>query len=183
MSRGGALLAALLLAGCASAPEPVSDREYDPGERPWQEIEASLPAFPDSADLIEVEVSPAISLRYYVDARSVSVGSDQVVRYTMVIRSPQGAENVSFEGLHCGQLRRKLYAVGGGDRTWLPARNPQWEIITGDRQFRHQSILYHGFFCPGRRTAVRDAAEAVDALKRGGHPDSLEAYQQRGSGQ
>lgn len=181
MRRLGALFGLVALAGCASAPEPVSDREYDPGERPWQEIETRLPAPPQPGDLIEVRVSPAINLRYFVDAKSISVGEDKVVRYTVVIRSPQGAQNVLFEGLLCGQVLRKLYATGLRDGSWAPARDPEWTRITSDRQSMYQQVLYQDFFCPGRKTAVKDAADAVAALRRGFHPDSLDAYQS-GSG-
>ena len=183
MKRAGALLAALVLAGCASsAPEPVTDREYDPGERPWQEIEAKLPPYPQPENLIEFRVSPAINLRHFVDADSISVGEDRVVRYTVVIRSPQGAQNVFFEGLLCGKVARKLYATGNRDGTWSPARDPEWERITANRQSMYQKILYEDFFCPGRKTTVKDQAEAVAALKRGYHPDSLDAYQRSSGG-
>lgn len=182
MKRLGALLAAVALAGCAAGPEPVSDREYDPGERPWQEIEATLPVYPDPGDLIEFRVSPAVNLRYFVDAKSISVGEDRVVRYTVVIRSPQGAENVMFEGLLCGRVLRKLYATGNRDGSWTPARTPEWERITSNRQSMYQQILYQDFFCPGRKTPVKDQADAVAALKRGYHPDSLEAYQRSSGG-
>jgi hypothetical protein len=183
MRRFAALLAIALLAGCASSePDPISYREYDPGERPWQDREVILPAYPSPSNLIEFRVAPTATLKYFVDADSISVGEDRVVRYTLVIRSPQGAENISYEGILCGRVLHKLYATGNRDGTWTKARDTRWERITRDRQSIQHMVLYDDFFCPGRKTSVKDAAEAVAALKRGYHPDSLEAYQRSSGG-
>lgn len=143
-------------------------------DRAWSELEARLPPYPKTEDLIEFQVAPTLPFRYFVDAASIHVGRDGVVRYTLVVRGSEGADTVSFEGIRCATREFKRYAFGQGEGVWSKARNPKWTPIEAQRQTLHQRVLYYDFFCPGK-TPVRSREEAVAALKAGIHPGSLNA--------
>jgi hypothetical protein len=61
-----------------------------------------------------------------------------VVRYTVVVKSPAGAETVSFEGMRCESGERKLYAFGRADGQgggeWSRNRYARWDVIKGRQQ-------------------------------------------------
>lgn len=178
-------VAMALLAGCAAVvqaqPAPSRfEQDFDGEEKPWREIEAQLPAYPRPETLIPFQVSSAISNRYFVDAASVSVGSDGVVRYSLVVKSEAGAETVSFEGMRCDTRERKLYAFGRRDGSWARNRNARWlPIDSHARQARHHMVLFGDFFCPADNI-VRTAEEAIGALKAGMHHKVEERYRSGG---
>lgn len=142
------------------------DYEFEQ-DKPWVEIAAQLPPYPKAESLIPFNVSSVTSNRFFVDAASVSVGEDKVVRYTVVIEAAGGARNVSFEGLRCESGERRLYAYGHPDGTWSKARarNAGWESIKFRSLLSYHKALFEDHFCPdGIR--VRDGAEAVRNLKQ-----------------
>jgi hypothetical protein len=102
MSIAGRLAALALALVVASACANTEDAE----ERPWAEGETALPAFPQDSDLLPFDVSAATSNRFLIDAKSLSAGSDGVVRYVLVIKTSGGATNVTFEGIRCNASRR-----------------------------------------------------------------------------
>ncbi len=138
-------------------------------EKPWEEQKLQLPPYPKDDTLVKIDVSSASAFDFFVDLASVSVGSDGIIRYALVARSDSGAKNVSFEGIKCNAREAKLYAFGRADGTWHQARNPEWRPISGIQVNSQQAVLADIFFCPGR-LIVSSTAEAVKALRRGGHP-------------
>jgi hypothetical protein len=144
--------------------------DYDfENEKPWKELESQLPAPPKDENLLPFQVSAATDNTFYVDSQSISVGEDGVVRFTLVVKSPEGASNVMFEGIRCRTKEVRLYAFGRSDGTWGKARDNEWKPIHYERRNRPDHVLYDDFFCP-REIIVTDPAEAIDALKRGNHP-------------
>ena len=134
-------------------------------DKPWAEVAVKLPLFPKDENLISFDVSSATRNRHFVDANSISVGEDQVIRYTVVVEAAGGARNVSFEGLRCESGERRLYAYGHPDSTWSKARNAGWEGIKFRSLLSYRKALFEDHFCPdGIR--VRDGAEAVRNLRR-----------------
>jgi hypothetical protein len=158
--------AAAFFAVAACAAQPQQD-DFD--GKPWEVQKTQLPSYPKPENLLRVHVSPPTSFEFFVDTASVSVGQDGIVRYTLIARSTGGAVNVSYEGIRCLPLERKLYAFGGFDRTWSPARVPQWAPISRTQTNQQHAALAEDFFCPesGR---VRTTEEAVQALRRGNIP-------------
>jgi len=108
-----------------------------------------------------------------VDGASLSVGKDGVVRYTLVARSPLGAESVSFEGMRCDPREVRSYAFGRADRSWS-RRDTPWRPIAQRSVQRWHNALATEYFCPGE-TLILNAAEGVEALRRGGHPRATHA--------
>jgi len=160
------LAAALLLAGIAApaaAQWGVFESEFDEQKKSWSEIEARLPGYPRAENLIPFEAGGATPHRFYIDAPSLSVGEDGVVRYAMVVKAAGGATNVSFEGIRCETRQQKLYAVGRGDGRWVRARDPAWRAIEYKELNRHHGVLYADFLCPERRrmTTVKQIVEAL----------------------
>lgn len=96
------------------------------------------------------------------------MGKDGVVRYTLVARSPQGAESVSFEGIRCGTGEVRRYATGRADGTWLRHGTP-WRPIEARSVQRWHNALAAEYFCPGG-IPIGSPAEGADALRSGGHP-------------
>lgn len=142
------------------------DYAFDREITPWAEMQAQLPAYPADANLIPLDVGPATPHRFFVDGKSVSMGSDGVVRYTMVIKAQGGAVNVSFEGIRCESREQKFYAVGRNDKTWARARNPQWRYIEFKPLSVHHATLYQEYVCRGK--FMRDSTEQiVNALRAG----------------
>jgi hypothetical protein len=156
----------MLAAGCAPT-QPISDWERQNRQRLISEETPAPPPFPRPADLIEFHVSPTAEFRYFVDARSLSVGADRIVRFTLVARSPSGVDNVSYEGIRC-PAEYRLYAVGRLGGAWT-GEESGWREIPRVSSLSWQQALARQFFCP-HRDPIRSAAEGLDALQRGSHP-------------
>jgi hypothetical protein len=164
-----ALLVAFLLAGCAiRPPAEMSDWERENIDRRPVEESVALPPYPRAASLVEFTVSDPGGFRFFIDAATLDVRKDGVVRYVLVARSAEGAQNVSFEGLRCASADHRVYALGRPDGTWAPARG-DWHPVRAAPP--RQAALYREYFCP-QKQAIRDAGEGVRALQAGGHPFS-----------
>jgi len=148
----------------ASAQWREWDADFDEGRREWKEIEARIPPYPKAADLLRFEAGGAAAHRTFIDARSLSVGEDGVVRYTLLIRTAGGATNVSFEGIRCEGAARKVYAVGHADGSWARARSPQWRPINRQDADPIHLALYTDYLCHGGRP-VRNEHEALQRLR------------------
>lgn len=142
-----------------------SDWEIEQEERLIKEGEVKLPPYFREEDLVEFQVGRTVSFRFFIDKASLGIDADQLVRYTLVARSPQGVENVSYEGIHCKSGRTRAYAVGQAGGRWRKV-NQDWT----DVQKPWTRVLRTDYFCPLHR-AIYNAAEGVDALRRGGHRD------------
>ena len=142
------------------------DFEFE-NEKPWVELAAQLPPYPKVENLVEFNVSSATRNRHFVDAASVSVGEDKVVRYTVVIDAAGGARNVSFEGMRCDTGERRLYAYGHPDGSWSKARSATWEAIRLRSLLSYRKALFEDHFCPDG-VNVRNAELAVRSLRQGG---------------
>ena len=129
----------LCFAACAQQNDEQTDAK--------PESEVVLPAGPQKAQLLPFYVSPTSTLDFAVDANSVSVSSDGIVRFTLVVTSTAGARNVSYEGIRCSSYERKLYATGRTDGTWVPARRDMWQPITDVGANRQYAALAKDYFC------------------------------------
>lgn len=156
----------LALAGCGANPLS-SDWERQQGPRlAAAEEPVQLPAFPEPRNLVAFDLMAPSDMRYFVDSASLFV-KEGVVRYVVVARSPQGAENVSYEALRCpGEYR--LLALARADRSWLPQPGG-WRVIPRGMDRSVQYALARNYFCP-LRIPVSSAREAVEALRAGAHP-------------
>jgi hypothetical protein len=155
-----------------------SEWELERERRDSSEPPVVLPAAPAAPDLIEFWVTSASSFRFFIDAKSLSVGPDRVVRYTLVARSSSGSEKVSYEGMRCGEdAYVKVYAFGR-DGTWSSNRQADWKLIEAKSVQRWHNELRDHYFCPAMIPVGR-AGEAVDALRRGGHPAAPTADRRR----
>jgi len=153
-----------------SASGAKSDWEREQEKREFNDGEVALPAPPARDGLIEFFVSSASAFKFYVDANSLSVGPDGVVRYTLVARSSSGAETVSYEGMRCGTPGvYRVYAFGNAGK-WSRNTNADWRPIEPKSVQRWHNVLRGQYFCP-TRLPIASAAEGLDALRRGGHPD------------
>ena len=133
------------------------------------ELPLQLPAPPKPVDLLEFEPGRPAMLRFYVDPASLSVGTDAIVRFTVVVRGEGSASNVSYEAIRCKTRERKVYAYGRADGTWSEVRAPPWTTISGLNTDGYRFVLYENYFCPSRQI-IASAREGVEALRRAGHP-------------
>ena len=161
-----AVLGLLLPAAPALAQWEGWDYDFDREIKPWAEIQGQIPAYPADQNLIPLNVSAVTPHRFFVDAASVSAGSDGVVRYTLVIRTAGGSTNISFEGIRCESREQKYYAIGRSDKNWVRARNPQWRPITYREVNAQHLTLYNEFMCRGK-FMVETTEQIVQALRRG----------------
>ena len=127
--------------------EDIDRHEKVPGSE-WKEDALVMPSYPLANDLIEVELSlPEFPFTLFIDSKSLSVGKDRVVRYTAVLRSRNGVENVSYEGILCRHSKVQRYAYGSGGQ-FRPVRNRDWRFIRKDGQDRFRTELVGSYFCP-----------------------------------
>ena len=152
----GALLATAI-GGCSGtrgeAPTVQQRGETaDPGnfpeQTPWKELKVTPPAYPRERDLIEFELTGQTANRFYIDGTSLTVESDKVVRFVLVIRSAGGASTISFSGVHCDTGQWKDYAFGRSG-SWEINSNAQWRRIRAQSVNNYQDTLRSEFFCFG----------------------------------
>ncbi|WP_068803564.1 CNP1-like family protein [Thauera phenolivorans] len=157
--RGGLLALACVSAGASAF---LGDVEPD-----WTEDELVLPPAPQASRLIPFEVGGSSPNRHFIDEASLSVGADRVVRYVLVVRTPGGAENVTFEGIRCTTGERRIYAGGRSDGSWTRMKNSAWQPISHNGYNRARAALAVDFFCDGP-VPPRDREHALDRLRGAG---------------
>jgi len=158
---------ALAFVAALVTPSSAAPSLSDPDEKAWAEAEVQLPAFPEKENYIPFAVGAVKDRQFFIDSKSLSVGSDDVIRFALVIVSVAGAQNISFEGLRCGAGERRYYASGRADKTWSKARSDRWIKIKGTSNDHHVE-LYSTYFCPNSALALRSADDARRALRHGG---------------
>ena len=164
--RGAAFLTAAVLAAFFARRQrlrnPSSKRTLTTPARPGRKLRVQLPATPGADNLIPFYVSPTATQHFAIDEKSLSIGKDGVIRYTMVATSPAGAKNISYEGIRCETFERKSYAFARADGTWARSRRDQWEPIVRNAANRQHGALAHRFLLrkqkrfrqPGNDTAA-----------------------------
>jgi hypothetical protein len=140
------------------------DEDADDKDKPWAEAAIQLPSAPKAENLLPFDVSPTATQSFAIDASSLSVGADGVIRYTLVATSTSGAKNISYEGIHCQTYERKLYAFGQPDGTWVRSRHNKWEKIQGYAANRPHAALAKDFFCL-EQTIAGKAGDMVDRIR------------------
>ena len=168
------IVAAIATGTAAQSPQMPKDNAGFEDEEPWQEQkEVEPPAFPKQENLREYYVGPATTNNYFIDASTLSVGGDGIVRYVLVVLTSGGATNVSFEGINCKDLTWKHYATGRSDGTWVKSRaaRAEWRPIENKPVNRHHASLSRDLFCPAGN-AIDTADEGRNALRLGKHPRS-----------
>lgn len=153
-----AMLPTVLLA------QGAEDNETDPSP---QEKPVTYPAPPLDEHLSALYLGEAVSNRFSVDRKSVTVESNGEVRYTLVVISAGGVRSAAYEGIRCETRELRRYATLRNGTTWIPSRNLNWSRITESPGHRQHAVLYLNFFCPNG-IMVKDLAEALRNFARGG---------------
>lgn len=146
-----------LLAGCSSAGKPTNQDDsafHYLLDQPtnWVENKVdTLPPLPQDSNLLPFEVSGNTPLQFSIDRNSVSVGSDGVVRYTVVVTSPSGARNVNYEGIRCDTYEWRLYAGLNADHDgWDRTVENGFTRIENGALNAYQAVLYQDYMCANK---------------------------------
>jgi hypothetical protein len=150
---------AVLSASYSAYAQSKFDEDFDDLEKPWQEVAVQLPGAPVPENLLPFYVSATATQSFAIDAKSLTVGTDGVVRYTLVAKSQEGATSISYEGIRCESFERKLYAFGRPDGSWSRSRRDQWERISENSANRQHAALAKDYFC--REKIVAGKAEQI----------------------
>jgi len=146
------------VSAAASAAEPITDKElyeegYDPiilsePETEGSEAAVMLPSWPSEQDLIRVNLS-LVDFPYtlLIDEKSLAVGKDRVIRYTAILRSAAGVDNIAYEGISCNSRQVRRYAYGSRGQ-FRPVRKPEWRFVLRKGQDRYRHELIESYFCP-----------------------------------
>ncbi len=161
-----------LLAFSALADRSVQDEARDRATyrattAPWEEIQPTLPAPPLKADLRPLwTLLAAPGYRYFIDTASLSVATDRVVRYTIVMVSPSGSRSGFFEGLRCASDEIKTYGYLGGDGRIRWRSRVRWQALTAHSQgvYGYRQQLAEMYLCDG--AAVHSLSRIAAALAR-----------------
>lgn len=122
------------------------DEEDKPAE--IKVLPVVLPAYPQEEDLLSFDIGPTQTLKFYIDAKSVSISGAEV-RYTLVAKSSTGALNVSYEGLRCGNKEYRRYAYADSKGVWTKSKSESWRPINWYSANRPRSVLWLDYFCDG----------------------------------
>ena len=118
-----------------------------PEEEVWSEVKLPLPPFPDldNQKWQEFYVAERYPNQAYLYPASLSIGKDGTIRYVLNIKTSNGVDNISAEGIRCTDRQNKIFAYGDTiGREWIANRRADWSAIDISDQV-HLQIRY--IFC------------------------------------
>jgi hypothetical protein len=136
---------------------PAEIAEPEEAEKPWQEQQEALPIFPRAQDLIPVRADTgAAGYNYYIDVNSVSLSADEVLHYTIVIQSPDGASNIVYEGIRCATQEIKTVAYGTRGGRFARMVDPKWiyVLIRNQGPLGYRTTLVERYVCDENGWAI-----------------------------
>jgi hypothetical protein len=138
-----------------------------PVDPDWRETEVPPPPALKVQGLVPLEM-PGTALRFGVQADSMSIGADRIVRYVVVATSSTGAVNAMYEGLRCSSGDFKVYARHNPDSGWVATKDFQWRSLHEQPVSRHSLIIARTGACIGHGTNT-SAQRIIADLKAPAH--------------
>ncbi len=151
ISLGGALLALGVAAQVVVDPD-------------WKESEAGPPPSFDKGQLIAIEMPRYFSSRVAIDPATLSVSTDGVVRYVVVISNASGSINALHEGIRCATDEVKTYARYAPNGRWTLSADPAWQSMTGPLPSKHALALARQGLCDGHSVPAGSVPAIVERL-------------------
>lgn len=168
----------LLVTGCGSSQEALHDDcagRVDADRRPecaasarwspeWKETRTVLPPAPQEDDLVRIEAPRAqAGYDYFIDRKSLSLGRDGVMRYTVVARSPSGVLNAFHEGLRCYDDTVRTYGFASSDGVLREVASGKWHALANEGSRGYQDYLGNVIMC-GPQGHAWEPDKAIEAL-------------------
>lgn len=101
---------------------------------------------PNKSSTLPFYVSQATIFKFAVDLDSILIGADGITRYTVIISSPSGSQQIQYEGIRCDSFQWRLYGTFE-DGKWKQNPLSSWREIKANVPNRYQASLAEGAFC------------------------------------
>jgi len=152
----GCWLALAAAAACCQTPTQEPD---------WKELDAPAPPTYSLEGLLSLEMPRYVTLQFGVDPKTLTVGSDGVVRYVIVMRNQSGSVNAVYEGIRCATDEVKTYARSSTANRWAAVEQPQWKPMT-ETVSRHALAFAKQGACQDHTTPEKPR-DIIRTLQRG----------------
>ena len=139
------LASSLALGGCAGDPLESGVDPFAP--MVFKEGTTAMPLNPpNQATLQPFYVSQQTIFKFGVDTNSILIGNDGITRYIVSLTSPNGNNQVQYEGIRCDSFQWRLYGTFENG-SWKENPLSTWRTIQSNTPNRYQASLAQGAFC------------------------------------
>jgi len=125
----------------------------------------NLPASLRSAEWLAFKVRNVGKHVFAVDPGSVELGTDGIVRYSLLIRTTGGVDNITREGIRCATNTWKIYAVGRETGEWSRLREPVWRPIVAAGLNAVRYTLRQDYVCDRDNVPFRNAQTVAARIR------------------
>ncbi len=137
----------------------------------------TFPQAPRQANLVALDSELTDGrYEYFIDRASVSMGSDQILRYTVVLQSDTGARNVFYEGIRCASSEFKTYAYATESGEFRPMTSASWRKLSTTAPYDYRRLLAQRYVCdrdgwPLNEKQVQKRIAQIEPARRRGSRD------------
>jgi hypothetical protein len=141
---------------------------------PLKEYVVHFPTFPKEIDLQSFTVDEITDFSFFLDSATLKTDKDGITRYTIVISSKNGINNIFYEGIRCITAEYKIFAYGTPQKTFTAKSEVDWQPIRRNEHGwpRFRNTLYEYYFCDPERTERQ--LDKDDVMENLHHPDKRE---------
>lgn len=166
INRFGALALVLWTAGAIA--------QYAPSQPDWVEEKPPAPPAYSKDQLIPIDMPHYVSLQIGVDPATVSIGTDGVVRYVVVMRNASGSTTAAYEGIRCTTDEVKTYARVNAANQWVVIAEPQWKPINDNLPSKHAFAIARQGACDTHLSSTLEATlNALRQRQKGGSQPTI----------
>jgi hypothetical protein len=133
----------------------------------WVEAKTAAPPSFTTDQLIPIEMPHYVTVEVGIAPSTVSVGTDGVVRYVVVMRNTSGSTIAAYEGIRCTTDEVKLYARTNSVGDWVTIAAPQWRSVTDNLPSKHAFAIARQGGCNTHLSSSLD--ETLKALRLSAH--------------
>jgi hypothetical protein len=159
------LAISLALAGCAGDPLESGVDPFAP--MVFKEGATAMPLNPpNQATTQPFYVSQQTIFKFAVDTNSILIGNDGITRYIVIITSPNGNNQVQYEGIRCDSFQWRLYGTFESG-AWKENPLSSWNPIKDHTPNRYQAALAQGAIC-NLSSQEKSIKNIIDSLSPNG---------------
>jgi hypothetical protein len=153
---------ALCLGAAANALWALGDEKET-----WTEADVTLPTGLRTERLTPFVLDQRSTMRLAIDADSLNVGPDGVVRYVFVARSGSGAVNALYEGVRCKTAEVRVYAHWDpSSQQWRARKDEGWQRLEAGGATQRALQMAQAGICDGKAPS-RSPRTILDSLQNG----------------